>query len=186
MMAWIRVIEEGEAHGELKLLYDEVQAKRGKVANIIKIQSLNPRSMRAHMDLYLEVMFGASGIRRSQREMIATVVSAANDCAYCVQHHSEALNHYWKDVNAVHRLISDFRSASVPEKEIKMLEYAVKLTRYPDEIHEEDVSQLRKAGFSDEEILSINLITAYFNFVNRIALGLGVEFTSEEATGYQY
>jgi alkylhydroperoxidase family enzyme len=61
-----------------------------------------------------------------------------------------------------------------------------RVTRNPDKMNEEDVSKLRKAGFSDEEILSINLITAYFNFVNRIALGLGVQFTPEEATGYEY
>ncbi|MFQ6103916.1 MAG: carboxymuconolactone decarboxylase family protein [Candidatus Glassbacteria bacterium] len=29
--------------------------------------------------------------------MIAVVASAANSCDYCVNHHSNALNHYWKD-----------------------------------------------------------------------------------------
>jgi alkylhydroperoxidase family enzyme len=50
----------------------------------------------------------------------------------------------------------------------------------------EDVERLRRTGFSDEEILSINLITSYFNFVNRVAEGLGVEFSEEEVQGYNY
>lgn len=41
-------------------------------------------------------------------------------------------------------------------------------------------------GFSDTDILTINLITSYFNFVNRIALGLGVGFSDDEITGYMY
>lgn len=56
-----------------------------------------------------------------------------------------------------------------------MLDYAVKLTREPAAIAESDVEGLRRAGFDDRGILDIVLVTAYFNFVNRIADGLGVE-----------
>jgi alkylhydroperoxidase family enzyme len=41
-------------------------------------------------------------------------------------------------------------------------------------MNEEDVRLLRESGFSDLEILSINAVTAYMNFVNRVAQGLGV------------
>ena len=56
-----------------------------------------------------------------------------------------------------------------------MAEYAVKLTASPATVAEEDVVALREAGFADAEILDICQITAYFNFVNRMADGLGVE-----------
>jgi len=49
----------------------------------------------------------------------------------------------------------------------------------------EDIDALRDAGYSDVDILNINLIMSYFNFVNRIALGLGVEYSSEEVRGYK-
>ena len=39
-------------------------------------------------------------------------------------------------------------------------------------------------GLSDRDILDVTLVTAYFNFVNRIALGLGVEFSETELKGY--
>lgn len=56
-----------------------------------------------------------------------------------------------------------------------MLDYAVKLTETPWEIKKEDVDQLRSAGFADTAILDICQIVSYYNFVNRLADGLGVE-----------
>lgn len=56
-----------------------------------------------------------------------------------------------------------------------MLAYARKLTIDSGSISEDDVAQLRWSGFSDLGILEINLVDAYFNFVNRVAEGLGVE-----------
>lgn len=67
-----------------------------------------------------------------------------------------------------------------------MLEYAWKLTRSPEAMGEADVSALRDAGFDDTAILDVCQITAYFNFVNRLADGLGVEledyWTDETST----
>ena len=59
-----------------------------------------------------------------------------------------------------------------------MLDYAVKLTQTPWEMEREDVEKLRQEGFSDGAILDINQITGYYNFVNRLADGLGVELES--------
>jgi len=56
-----------------------------------------------------------------------------------------------------------------------MLEYAWKLTRDPHRMTREDVRALREAEFDDTAILDICQITGYFNFVNRLADGLGVE-----------
>jgi alkylhydroperoxidase family enzyme len=67
-----------------------------------------------------------------------------------------------------------------------MLEYVYKLTKTPDKIKKADIEVLHKSGFSDKDILEINLITGYFNFVNRIASGLGVEYTPKEVKGYKY
>jgi alkylhydroperoxidase family enzyme len=52
------------------------------VDNILRIHSLNPRSMRDHYALYAHLMRGPSPLSRVQREMIAVVVSAENDCFY--------------------------------------------------------------------------------------------------------
>lgn len=185
-MAWIRVIDEADADETLKAAYDKVKGARGKVANILKIHSLKPDTMLAHEELYLTLLFRNSGLSREEREILATVVSAANRCEYCIQHHAEALNYYWKDRARVERLIRDINAADLSARARAMTAYAVKLTQEPHRMQERDVENLRQAGFSDEDILSINLIASYFNFVNRIALGLGVEFSEEEVKGYNY
>ena len=81
-MTWIRTIAEDEAEGSLGELYERLRNPGGGVDNILKIHSLNPDSLRDHFALYRTVMRGRSSLTRAQREMIAVVVSAANQCHY--------------------------------------------------------------------------------------------------------
>lgn len=81
-MAWVKMIEPEEATGELKAKYDTATRRAGKVFNILKVQSLNPAALRASMGLYLATMLGSSGLSRTEREILATVVSRANRCFY--------------------------------------------------------------------------------------------------------
>jgi alkylhydroperoxidase family enzyme len=55
-----------------------------------------------------------------------------------------------------------------------MLDYAVKLTEQAWRIQPEDLECLRGLGFNDQAILQINLIASWFNYINRVADGLGV------------
>ncbi len=73
----------------------------------------------------------------------------------------------------------DFRTAPLTVRERATADYAVKLTSRPASVAEADVVALREVGFTDAEILDICQITAYFNFVNRMANGLGVELEAE-------
>jgi alkylhydroperoxidase family enzyme len=81
-VSYIRLIDEGEAHGLLKEEYDAGVERAGKVFNIIKAMSLNPRVLRASIELYREIMFGESGLSRRERELLATVTSAEQSCHY--------------------------------------------------------------------------------------------------------
>ena len=56
-----------------------------------------------------------------------------------------------------------------------MLRYAVKLTREPSGMGRNDVERLTGAGFSDAAVLDICQVVSYYNYVNRLADGLGVE-----------
>ncbi len=81
-MAWIKVIREDEATGELKTMYQKLIEPWGGVDNILKIHSLNPPSLSGHFEFYNTLMRGRSDLTRVQREMIAVVVSALNRCQY--------------------------------------------------------------------------------------------------------
>jgi len=81
-MAWIKVISQVEATGLLKKQYDAALKRASKIWNIVSIMGLNPHAMRDSMRFYKTIMFGESPLSRSQREMLATVVSSVNNCTY--------------------------------------------------------------------------------------------------------
>ena len=186
-MARIKVIQPNEAKGRLKDIYDDIAGKRGKLAEVHKIQSLRPESIVHHMDLYMEIMFSRSELSRAEREMMAVVVSANNSCEYCILHHAEALSHYWRDEARLSSLITDFNNAGLSEKETSLCEFARELTLRPGGFNEERcIEDLKNAGLSDNSILDATLVVAYFNFVNRIVLALGVESDDNEIKDYNF
>lgn len=81
-MAWIKIVEPEEATGALKREYDQAVRRAGRVYNIIKVQSLNPATLHASTGLYAAALHGPSRLSRTEREMLATVVSTANRCFY--------------------------------------------------------------------------------------------------------
>ena len=174
-MAWIKIIDEENAEDSLKEQYDQLIEPWGGVDNILKIHSLNPESLAAHVKLYKTLMYGKWPLRRTERGMIAVVVSAINQCHYWIVHHGEGLLKLTKDESLVNQLKTDYTLANISNKQMVMLNYAAKLTERPADIFKRDIEQLREVGFKDRSILDINQIVAYYAFVNRIADGLGVD-----------
>jgi uncharacterized peroxidase-related enzyme len=184
-MAWIDEIEREDASDELAAVYDQLIEQRGKISNILKVHSLNPQALSDHLDLYMTLMFGKSGLSRAEREAIGVVVSACNDCEYCVKHHLEALSNSEYDEEVLGMLSTADGLETFEPRLSNIVRHAYKLTNAPDAMTESDLGELRAVGLDDRDILDLTLVTAYFNFVNRIAQGLGVEFSDEEAVGYR-
>jgi uncharacterized peroxidase-related enzyme len=175
-MAWIKVIQPGETENDrLRTFYKKYSDPFEGIDNILKIHSLNPDSMWKHYDYFKLLTTGRSGLSRMQREMLAIVVSAANDCEYGVTHHREALHVLTQNESLCDAVAGDYTTADVPEKDIAMMKFAEVLTRNPSGVARENVEELRSAGFKDHEILDIVQVAAYYNFMNRMAQGLGVE-----------
>ena len=72
-------------------------------------------------------------------------------------------------------MMYDYRMADLDPQTRGMLDYATKLTNDPTSMQRSDVEGLRALGLSDEQILSVVLITCNFNFMTRLADGLGVK-----------
>lgn len=68
----------------------------------------------------------------------------------------------------------DYTQANLSDADRAMLDYAAKLTKAAMRITPEDIQRLRQVGFNDQAILQINLIASWFNYINRVADGLGV------------
>ncbi|MDT8323194.1 MAG: peroxidase-related enzyme [Bacteroidota bacterium] len=159
-------------------MFDRYRAPWGGVDHILGIHALLPETLEPHMVLYKRLMFARGPLSRRERELIATVVSAANTCEYCLHHHADALDRVTRDRRLARMVRADFTRADLSEREAAILRYADRLTRNPSADHEDTLRTLRQLGFTDEALLHICLVTAYFNFVNRLALGLGVELES--------
>jgi uncharacterized peroxidase-related enzyme len=173
-MTWIETIEPERAEGELAKLYDAIGGARGGVAEVHRAQSLHPRAMRAHMELYKAVVFSRASLGRIERERIAVVVSAANRCRYCIRHHGESLGQLGESTEVREALERGTLPDSIPASERTLLEWAQQATTEPGDASEQDVTALREAGYDDRAILDAVLTVGYFNFVNRLVLLLGV------------
>lgn len=73
------------------------------------------------------------------------------------------------------QLIYDYRQAQLTDADRALCDYAIKLTLKPGEMSKFDVEYLHRHGFDDEQINIAAQVTAYFNYINRIADGLGVD-----------
>lgn len=78
-------------------------------------------------------------------------------------------------VELAQQLKTNYRTADIAPRELAMLEFAELLTVQPANVVEADIQQLRESGWSDEDIVDIVHQTALFNYMTRIADGLGVE-----------
>ena len=93
--------------------------------------------------------------------------------------HGEFLRHAADDPELASHVMHDYRKADLDPQTRAMLDYAVKLTREPTNMQRSDVETLRAHGLTDEQILSVALIACTFNFMTRLADGLGVEVPQE-------
>jgi uncharacterized peroxidase-related enzyme len=75
----------------------------------------------------------------------------------------------------VHAIASDWRNAELPEPERRLCEFAEKLTLDPSGARAEDLDLLRAQGFDDRAVHDAVQIIAYFNYITRVADGLGIE-----------
>lgn len=96
-----------------------------------------------------------------------------------MRHHGEALRALTKDDGLVAALERDPFAAVSDPRSRALVGLAVTLTESPDQAAQPDIESLRFAGLSDSAIHDAVAVIAYFNFVNRIALGLGVDLEDE-------
>lgn len=92
-------------------------------------------------------------------------------------HHGAALDRESGDVALKGTVVSgDFET--LPARMRQLCRYSLKLTVLPWSMGEGDIEALREAGLSDRDVVDANQVVSYFNYVNRVADGLGVEFES--------
>jgi len=74
----------------------------------------------------------------------------------------------------VDRCARDYRTADLPAPVLALCDYAVKLTHTPTAVGSADVDELRRHGWDDQAIHDAIQVIAYFNYINRVAEGVGI------------
>ena len=127
------------------------------------------------MRLYNSTMFGNSNIPRFDRELLAVVTSISNECEYWIRAHLYDLRSETDNQKLVDEVADNWKESSLSEKQKAICYLAEKLTLSPGKIHVNDINEVKKFGYTDKEISEIVQIISFFNYINRVADGLGLE-----------
>ena len=92
-------------------------------------------------------MAPSAGLSKVEREMVAVVVSAANDCLYCMTSHGYAVRVLLGDPVTAERILLDYHRAGLDARTLAMLDYAAKITQRPAACGLEDIECLHQHGF---------------------------------------
>jgi len=153
-MPYIKTISYKEATGKLKRIYDKVQGPNGHIDHVLSIHSLRPHTLEGHMALYKSVLHQTGNtLPKWYLETIGTYISQINNCDYCTTHHAVGLKNNLKDDNKYQLIMAAMEKGNFSEV----------------------LSENQVAGL----ILEINQVTSYFNYVNRMVVGLGVNLEKD-------
>lgn len=148
---------------------EAVADKSGFVPNVFLALAHRPDEWRAFFAYHDALMEKEGGLSAADKELIVVATSAANDCLYCVVAHGAIARIRARNPLIADQVAVDWRKADLTERQKAMLGFAVKLAVQPADVTEQDLDELRKRGFSDDDIWDIGSITALFALSNRIA-----------------
>ena len=173
--AWVKVPDRKKLPEEVQVLFGKFEEKTGFVPNVARNFALTPEHFLRWFRYYDFLMRDErqSHLTRKEREMIAVVVSSANECEYCLASHSAYLRDITGDKILPDVLIANFRRAHLEPREHALLEFAYHLTVDSATMNHADVQMLRSLGLSDEAIFEAAQVAAMFNFTNRLANSMG-------------
>ncbi|MHB8312612.1 MAG: peroxidase-related enzyme [Candidatus Dormibacteria bacterium] len=157
----------------------EVAAKTGFVPNVFLALAHRPAELRAFIAYHDAVMERDGGLSKAEREMIVVATSAARSCPYCVVAHGAILRLRLRDPLVADFVAVNYRLAGLSPRHRAMLDYAVKLSATPEQVENGDLEELRRSGFSDDEVWDISAVVALFALANRMALALDMRPNEE-------
>lgn len=149
--------------------FDVCTDKLGLIPNVLQAYAFDIDKLNTFTALYNDLMLGASGLSKLEREMIAVCVSSINKCFYCLASHGQAVRALSGDPILGEMMVMNWRSADLDDRQRAMLLFAEKMTTESYKIEEPDRDALRAVGFSDRDIWDIANVAGFYNMTNRVA-----------------
>lgn len=167
--------DESQLPPRVKAMYNQFEQTEGKVPNWIKAFAVHPTIMQRFLNYYGMLFDEKQGrLPMSEREMIAATVAKKNGCTYCTVHHTEGLAVRIQDSQRAQRIILNHHEVNLTSRETAILNFTVKVTDHPGQIHDADFAKLADAGLDREESLEVLEIAAFFGFATRYAAPLSI------------
>ncbi len=172
-MPYTEAVKPEQAGPEVKKIYAEITERTGFLPNYFQAIARDPELLKAHVPLGAAIMKDGA-LPRVVKEQTGVMVSGLNTSSYCVAIHMEFLKGLGIEKAMGRKLATDYMNAAVDEKIKALFRFADKLTRQPEDFGQGDVDEVRKAGWSEGVVFETVMTVAYFNFVNRVSIGLGL------------
>ena len=151
-MPLIKTYETSEATGELKALYDEVLALRGGVENSIKIFSVSPKILSQQLD-FIKYYMNHSTLSMELLAALRILVSGEEKCEFCVDFNTGLLiNMAGWTLEQVQAMRQDIDKSIFKLREKVLLKFAIKAVKDANSINAQDLDELRKMQWSDQDI----------------------------------
>ena len=152
-----------------------IEKSHGFLPNFFRAQTLRPDLLEAQLEATGWILQPEDVLTRVQKECILLAVSAANLNSYCVAVHCNLLRGLGMPSEEGDQIAVDYHASDLGPLDKALLDFAIKLGTRASEFSREDVVHLRTLGFSDEQILETEVVTALNNFANTLQMGLGIE-----------
>jgi uncharacterized peroxidase-related enzyme len=172
-MGFVNEIEPAQAGAELKEIYRNLEQGLGFLPHYFMSLGAKPKVIQAQLAMDDAIMSDGA-LTKLVKEQVAVVVSSINSSSYCVKFHMELLRRFGIDRAMERKLTTDYETGPFEPKVIALFRFAEKLTKKPDDIHESDIAAVKAAGWNDDAVRELVLTVAYFAYINRVSLGLGL------------
>jgi uncharacterized peroxidase-related enzyme len=174
-MVWITTIPWTDAEGVLREAYDWQAERLGAPAEFTQLGSLYPEIVYERLRMYRAVEGCPSGLSDVERQAAALATSAVNRTAHCASGLRLKLGALGADAAWIDAMWEDPDTAASGDGRLDaIVRHAVLLSRRPGDVRAADLDALRAHGLSDLDLLDLNNMVAYYNYVNRVANGLGL------------
>ncbi len=171
------IVQEDAATGAVAKSYADYRERFGRpeVPGILKCFATHPPLLEQMIALASSLLFTEGHLPRNIKEMIATYVSALNECPYCLDSHASFLRTQGGSDELLSALSNgNLEVPSIGVKERQLLTFARKVTNESYKVTPDDIQQLTKGGWSQLQIAEATHITALFAFFNRVANTFGL------------
>ena len=166
-MSRLTLIDPEQAEGKQKELLDNVQKRLGMTPNLVRVFANSPAVLQGYLGLNEALTKGALGAKVS--EQIALAVAQTNGCEYCQAAHSAV----GKMLGLNRDEILDARQGTSSDSRVDAaLQFANSVVEKRGWVSDEDLENIRSAGYNDGEIAEITahvVLNIFRNYFNHIA-----------------